>query len=55
MIIENGPYIPMRIMKDGKTVPKKPHEFDSDNFRKIEKNARAKKLLYFGLRLDEYT
>jgi len=33
----------------------KPHEFDSDDYRKMEKNARAKKLMYFGLGLDEYT
>jgi len=31
MLIENGPYIPMRITKDGKTVPKKPHEFDTND------------------------
>ena len=24
MIIENGPYIPVRITEDGKTIPKKP-------------------------------
>ena len=55
MIIENGPYIPMKTTEDGKTVPKKPTEFDSDDFKKLEKNARAKKLLYFGLGPDEYT
>jgi len=55
MIIENGPYIPMKITEDNKTVPKKPTEFDSDDFKKLEKNARAKKLLYFRLGPDEYT
>jgi len=55
MIIENGPYIPVRITEDGKTVPKKPHEFDLGDYRKMEKNARAKKLLYFGLGPNEYT
>jgi len=55
MIIENGPYIPMKTTEDGKTVPKKSNEFDSDDFKKLEKNARAKKLLYFGLGPDEYT
>jgi len=49
MIIENGPHISVRITDDGKIVPKKPHEFDSDDFRRMKKNARAKKLLYFGL------
>ena len=43
------------ITEDGKTIPKKPHEFDLDVFRKMEKNARVKKLSYFGLGLDEYT
>ena len=55
MIIENGPYIPVRITEDGKTMPKKPHEFDADDYRKMKKNARAKKLVYFGLGPDEYT
>ena len=43
MNIENGPYILVRITEDGKIVPKKPHEFDSDDFIMMEKNARAKK------------
>jgi len=55
MIIENGPYILMKTTEDGKIVPKKPTEFDSDDFKKLEKNARAKKLLYFGLGPDECT
>ena len=48
MFIVNGPYIPVKGATDGKTVPKEPKEFNSDNFRKMEKNAKAKKLLYFG-------
>ena len=55
MIIENGPYIPMNTTEDGIIVPKKPNEFDSDDFKKLEKNAKAKKLLYFDLGPDEYT
>jgi len=55
MNIENGPYILVRITEDGKIVPKKPHEFDSDDFIMMEKNARAKKLLYFNLGPDEDT
>ena len=42
-------------IEDGKTIPKKPTEFDSDDFKKLEKNTTTKKLLYFGLALDEYT
>ena len=55
MLIVNGPYIPVKLTTDGKTVPKEPKEFDSDGFRKMEKNAKAKKLLYFGLGPSEYT
>ena len=55
MITENGPYIPMKTTKDGKTVPKKSNKFDSDDFKKMEKNGRAKKMLYFDLGPDEYT
>jgi len=55
MLIMNGPYILVKVTTDGKTVPKEPKEFDSDDFRKMEKNAKAKKLLYFGLGPDEYT
>jgi len=55
MIIVNGPYIPMKTTKDDKTVAKKPEEFNSKDFKKMEKNAKAKKLLYFGLGQDEYT
>jgi len=54
IIIENGPYILMKTTKDGKTVPKKSNEFDSDDCKKMEKNARATKLLYFDLRPDQY-
>jgi len=55
MLIVNGPYIPVKVTTDGKTVPNEPKEFDSDDFRKMEKNAKAKKLLYFELGPDEYT
>lgn len=55
MLIVNGPYIPVKVTTDGMTVPKEPKEFNSDDFRKMEKNAKAKKLLYFGLGLDKYT
>lgn len=55
MIILNGPYIPMKIAEDDKLVDKKPEEFDLEDFKKMEKNAKAKKLLYFGRGPDEYT
>ena len=55
MLIKNGPLIPKVIKEDGKVIIKKPEEFDSEDYRMIEKNAKAKKLLYFGLRPNEYT
>jgi len=55
MLIKNGPLIPKRIKEDGAAVVKKPEEFDSEDFKMMEKNAKAKKLLYFGLSPDEYT
>ena len=55
MLIKNGPLIPKATQADGKVIIKKPEEFDSDDYRMMEKNAKAKKLLYFGLGPDEYT
>ena len=55
MIIENGPLIPKKATEDGKIVPKEPQEFNADDFKMMEKNAKAKKLLFFSLGLDEYT
>ena len=55
MIIKNGPLIPTKTIEDGSMVPKKHEEFNSGDFKMMEKNARAKNLLYFGLGPDEYT
>jgi len=55
MIIENGPLIAKKATKDGKIVPKEPQEFNADDFNMMEKRAKAKKLLYFSLRPNEYT
>ena len=55
MLIKNGPLVPMKALPDGTTVAKKPSEFDAEDYKKMEKNAKAKKLLYFGLGPDEYT
>jgi len=55
MINENGPLIPKKATEDGKIVFKKPQEFNADDFKMMEKNAKDKKLLYFGLGPDEYT
>ena len=55
MLIKNGPLIPTKVIEDGSEVPKKPEEFNAEDFKMMEKNAKAKKLLYFGLGPDEYT
>jgi len=55
MITQNGPLIPRKAIKNGSLVPKKPKEFNAEDFKMMEKNAKAKKLLYFGLAPDEYT
>jgi len=54
-LIKNGPLIPTKAIEDGTEVHKEPNEFDAEDFKKMEKNAKAKKLLYFGLSPDEYT
>jgi len=55
MTIQNGPIIPKKSLENGSSVPKKSEEFNAEDFRMIGKNAKAKKLLYFGLGPDEYT
>jgi len=55
MHIKNGPLIPTKVVEDGIEVHKQPDEFNAKDFKKMEKNAKAKKLLYFGLGPDEYT
>jgi len=55
MIIENGPLILKKATEDGKIAPKKPEEFNADDVKMLETNAKAKKLLYFSLGPDEYT
>ena len=55
MLIKNGPLIPTKVIEDRSKVHKKPEEFNADDFKMMEKNAKAKKLLYFGLGPDEYT
>jgi len=55
MIIKNGPFIPKKATEDGSIIPKKPQEFNGNDFKMMEKNAKAKRLLYFGLCPDEYT
>ena len=55
IIIKNGALVPTKPSEDGNTmIPKEPKEFNSADFKMMEKNARAKKLLYFGLGPDEY-
>jgi len=55
MLMKNGPLIPIKVIEDGTEIHKELQEFDAEDFKKMEKNAKAKKLLYFGLVLDKYT
>ena len=55
MLIKNGPLVPKKTKEDGTTIIKKLEEFDIEDYKMMEKNAKAKKLLYFGLGPDEYT
>ena len=48
MLIKNRPLIHTKVIEDGSKVHKKPEDM-------MEKNAKVKKLLYFGLGPDEYT
>jgi len=55
MLIKNGPLVPKKTKEDDTIIIKKPEEFDSEDYKMTGKNAKAKKLLYFGLGPDEYT
>jgi len=44
MLIKNGPLIPTKVTENGIEVRKEHNEFDADDFKKMEKNAKAKKL-----------
>jgi len=45
MIIKNGPLIPKKATEDWKIVPEEPQEFNADEFKMMEKNAKGKKLI----------
>ena len=45
VLIKNGPLIPTKIIEDGTEVHKEPDKFDAENFKKMEKNAKAKETL----------
>jgi len=54
MLIKNEPLIPKKVTENETGVHKESNEFDIEDFRKMEKKAKAKKLLYFCLGPDEY-
>jgi len=47
--VTNSSLIPKKAAEDGKIIFKKTEEFNAKDFRTMEKNAKAMKLLYFGL------
>jgi len=55
MLIKNGLVIPKVTKEGGKVIINKPEEFDNEDYKMMENNAKVKKLLYFGLGPDEYT
>ena len=55
MLIKNRPVIATKVSKDGTKIHKKPDKFNAEDYKMMEKNAKVKKLLYFGLGPDEYT
>jgi len=55
MLIKNGPLIPIKVNEDGTKIHKKPEEIAAEDYKMMEKNTKAIKLLYFGLGPDEYT
>ena len=44
MLIKNGPLVHKKTKEGGTTIIKKPEEFDSEGYKMMEKNAKAKKL-----------
>ncbi|XP_070045886.1 uncharacterized protein [Nicotiana tomentosiformis] len=54
-VICDGPFIPMKtIGETAMTVPKTRKEYNDADFKAIEKNFRAKKILVYGIGADEY-
>jgi len=47
MLIKNGPLILTKAIEDGSIVHKKPEEFNAEDFKMMEKHAKAKKTLVF--------
>jgi len=43
MLIKNGPLISTKVNKDGTKIHKKPEEFNTKDYKLMEKNAKAKK------------
>ena len=42
MLMKNGPLIPTKVIEDGRIVHKKLEEFNAEDFKMMEKNAKAK-------------
>ncbi|XP_070049621.1 uncharacterized protein [Nicotiana tomentosiformis] len=53
-IVNQGPLIPTKQNAQNETVPKDPSEFVAADFRMMDKNAKAKKIVICGLGPDDY-
>ena len=42
MLIKNGPLVPTKVTENGIEDRKEPNEFDAEDFKKMEKNAKEK-------------
>jgi len=47
MIIQNGPLISKEEIENGSVVPKKPEEFNTDDFKMMEKKCKGQKAIVF--------
>ena len=48
MLIKYDPLIPKKAKEDEKIIPKKPKEFNAEDFRMMEKSAKVKKLVFWS-------
>ena len=42
MLIKNGPLVPKKTKEDGTTIVKKPEEFDSEDYKMMEKTPKLR-------------
>ncbi|MED6182198.1 hypothetical protein PIB30_119225 [Stylosanthes scabra] len=53
-IILNGPNIPTKTTAEGNVVPKEEHEWDDEDKKKVEFNAKAMNMMYCAISFEEF-